>query len=152
MKITVAEVLDGKGRDVWTIAPGATVYEALKLIADKGIGALVVLDAGKIVGMFSERDYARKVVLQGRWSKDTPVADVMTPSVYQVTPWVTVVECMEMMTSKHVRHLPVTDRGNLVGIISIGDVVKTIISEQQTALKQLEGFVDEALKDRREKA
>jgi CBS domain-containing protein len=152
MKITVAEVLDGKGRDVWTIAPGATVYEALKLIADKGIGALVVLDAGKIVGMFSERDYARKVVLQGRWSKDTLVADVMTPSVYQVTPWVTVVECMEMMTSKHVRHLPVADRGNLVGIISIGDVVKTIISEQQTALKQLEGFVDEALKDRREKA
>ncbi|MFZ1946768.1 MAG: CBS domain-containing protein [bacterium] len=148
MKITVAEVLEKKGRDVCTTAPGATVYDALKLIADKGIGALVVLDGGEIAGMFSERDYARKVVLQGRWSKDTLVADVMTTSVYHVAPWLTVVECMELMTEKHVRHLPVLDGGKLVGIISIGDVVKTIISEQQTALKQLEGFVDEALKGR----
>lgn len=151
MKITVAEVLDRKGRDVWTVSPKATVYEALKFIADKGIGALVVVDGGRVVGVFSERDYARKVVLQGRWSKDTLVADVMTSAVCAVAPWITVVECMELMTDKHVRHLPVLDGDRLVGIISIGDVVKTIISEQQSALRELEGFVDDALKSRKPK-
>jgi CBS domain-containing protein len=151
MKTTVSEVLEKKGRVVWTIAPAASVYDALKLIADKGIGALVVMDGDRVVGMFSERDYARKVVLEGRWSKETSVSDVMTTSVYYVPPWRTITECMALMTDKHVRHLPVLDNARLVGMISIGDVVKVIISEQEIAIRELEAYVDEALKGRPKK-
>ena len=152
MKITVSQLLDKKGRNVWTISPQASVYDALKLIADKDIGALVVTDGGKILGMFSERDYARKVVLQGRWSKETTVADVMTKQVYFVPPWRTLDECMALMTYKRVRHLPVLESGRLVGVVSIGDVVKEIISEQEFVIQELEGFVDEALKDKQRRS
>ena len=151
MKITVSQILDKKGRGVWSVSPQTSVYDALKLMADKGIGALVVIDGEKIVGMFSERDYARKVVLQGRWSKETPVVEVMTESVCYVPPWRTLDECMALMTDKRFRHLPVLEEGKLVGIISIGDVVSAIIAEQEFAIRQLEAFVDEALKDRPQK-
>lgn len=151
MSITIAEVLDKKGRTVWTISPSSPVYDVLKLMADKDIGAVVVAEGGKVVGVFSERDYARKVVLQGRWSKDTPVADIMTTSVHHVPPWRTIDECMAIMTEKHVRHLPVLDNGNLVGIITIGDVVKAVISQQAIAIRELEAYVDEALKKRESK-
>jgi CBS domain-containing protein len=152
MSVTIAEILDKKGSTVWTIAPSSPVYDALKLMADKDIGAVVVTEGEKVVGVFSERDYARKVVLKGRWSKDTPVADIMTASVYHVPPWRTIVECMALMTEKHVRHLPVVDNGKLVGIITIGDVVKAVISQQETAIRELEAYVDEAFKKREGKA
>ena len=152
MSITIAEVLDKKGNAVWTIAPSAPVYDALKLMSDKDVGAVVVTDGEKVVGVFSERDYARKVVLKGRWSKDTPVADIMTTPVVHVPPWRTIVECMALMTDKHVRHLPVVDGGKLVGIITIGDVVKAVISQQEVAIRELEAYVDEAFKKREEKA
>jgi len=146
MSITIAEVLEKKGRAVWTIAPSSPVYDALKLMADKDIGALVVTEGDKIVGVFSERDYARKVVLRGRWSKDTPVSEIMTASVLHVPPWRTIDDCMAIMTENRVRHLPVVENGKLVGIITIGDVVKSVISQQQIAIRELEAFVDEALK------
>lgn len=148
MKPLVSQILETKGHDVWTTSPQASVYDALKLMADKGVGALIVMDGDKVVGMFSERDYARKVVLQGRWSKETPVADVMTKAVYCVPAWRTIDECMALMTAKHVRHLPVVDGGKMIGLISIGDVVNAIISDQQFAIQQLEAYVDQALKDR----
>lgn len=151
MKVTVAQLLDKKGHNVCTISAQASVYDALKLIADKDIGALLVTDGAKILGMFSERDYARKVVLQGRWSKETHVADIMTTRVCFVPPWRTLDECMALMTYERVRHLPVLESGRLVGIISIGDVVKEIISEQEFVIQELEGFVDEALKDKQRK-
>jgi CBS domain-containing protein len=149
MKPLVSQILETKGRNVWSTSPQASVYDALKMMADKGVGALIVMEGDKIVGMFSERDYARKVVLQGRWSKETPVADVMTKAVYCVPTWRTLDECMALMTAKHVRHLPVLEGSNLVGLISIGDVVSAIISEQEFAIQQLEAFVDEALKGRK---
>ncbi|MFH1219160.1 MAG: CBS domain-containing protein [Candidatus Eisenbacteria bacterium] len=150
MKVMVSDILEKKGRSVTSIPPQASVYEALKLMADKGIGALVVIDGEQVVGMFSERDYARKIVLQGRWSKETPVADVMTRSVFYVPTWRTLEECMALMTEKRVRHLPVLEEGRLVGLVSIGDVVRAIIADQQFAIQQLEAYVDEALKNRRQ--
>jgi len=152
MKPLVSQILETKGRNVWSTSPQASVYDALKLMADKGVGALVVMEGDKVVGMFSERDYARKVVLQGRWSKETSVADVMTKAVYCVPTWRTIEECMALMTAKHVRHLPVIEGSKMVGLISIGDVVNAIISEQQFAIQQLEAFVDQALKDHQKSA
>ena len=147
MKITVEEVLKKKGHVVWTVAPQSSVYEALVLMADKNIGAVVVMEEEKIVGILSERDYARKVIIKGKSSKDTPVADIMTPLVCSVPPWRTIDECMALMTARHVRHLPVLKDGKMDGIVSIGDVVKAIISEQEFVIKELEAFVDEALKN-----
>jgi CBS domain-containing protein len=152
MKPLVSQILETKGHNVWSTSPQASVYDALKLMADKGVGALIVMDGDKVVGMFSERDYARKVVLQGRWSKETPVADVMTKAVYCVPPWRTIEECMALMTAKHVRHLPVLEGSKMVGLISIGDVVNAIISDQQFAIQQLEAYVDQALKDHQKSA
>jgi len=152
MMMTVSQLLDSKGHGVLSVSPQTTVYDALKLMAEKGVGALVVLDKGRIVGMCSERDYARKVVLKGKSSKNTPVADIMTTSVCYVPPWRTIDECMALMTDKHVRHLPVLENEKLVGLISIGDVVKAIISEQEFAIKELEAFADVALKDRAKKS
>lgn len=151
MQMTVSQILDKKGRSVWSVSPGTSVYDALKLMADKGIGALIVIDGDKTVGMFSERDYARKVVLKGRWSKETPVAEVMTEAVCYVPPWRTLDECMALMTDKRFRHLPVLEEGKLIGIVSIGDVVSAIIAEQEFAIRQLEAFVDEALKNKPQK-
>jgi CBS domain-containing protein len=139
---TVAEVLHAKGNGVWTIAPDASVYDALKLMADKNVGAVLVLDAGRLVGILSERDYARKVILHGKSSKDTLVQEIMTEHVVSVHPDMILEECMELMTDKHIRHLPVLEEGRLIGVISIGDVVNAIISEQKYVIERLRAFHD----------
>jgi len=139
--VTVKRLLEEKGNQVWSIAPEASVYSALQLMADKGIGALLVLDQGKLVGVISERDYARKIVLLGKTSRETTVREIMSTKVYYVRPDQRIEECMALMTQKAVRHLPVMEGDALVGIISIGDVVKTIISEQQFIIEQLEQFI-----------
>jgi len=138
----VAEVLKSKPDGaVHAIAPTATVFEALRLMADKGIGALLVKDGETIVGIFTERDYARKIALMGRTSVETLVRDVMTSSVLCVRSNQTSDECMQLMTGKRLRHLPVVDDGKLVGMISIGDLVKDIISEQKFIIEQLEHYI-----------
>lgn len=138
---TVKELLQGKGGQIWSIAPNASVYRALELMAEKNIGALLVMEAGKLVGIVTERDYARKVILQGRSSKTTAVDELMTPLVYYVGPDHTVEECMALMTTKRIRHLPAMEKGTVVGIVSIGDVVKAIITEQAITIKQLEQYI-----------
>jgi CBS domain-containing protein len=137
----VWQVLEYKGHTVWSIGPDDTVLQALERMADKDIGALVVLDGGELVGIFSERDYARKVRLQGKSSTETPVRQVMSERVLYVRPEQSVEECMALMTDKHIRHLPVVDGGELVGLISIGDVVKSVISEQVFVIQQLENYI-----------
>ena len=138
----VAKILQSKpDTTVHTIAPGSSVFEALKLMADKGIGALVVTEGSAIVGIFTERDYARKVALMGRTSAITQVRDVMTTAVLFVRPDQTSEQCMQIMSSGRLRHLPVVDNGQLVGMISIGDLVKDIISEQKFIIEQLEQYI-----------
>ncbi len=138
---TVKQLLQAKSRDIWTISPDDSVYEALRLMADRNVGALIVVDANRMVGIFSERDYARKVVLQGKFSRDTPVSDIMTREVFSVTPDHSIRECMAVMTQGRFRHLPVLMGDELVGVISIGDVVKAILSEQDFMISQLENFI-----------
>jgi len=139
---TVAEILKAKGSSaVYSIAPSATVFEAVKLMAEKNVGALLVMEGERIVGVVTERDYARKVVLLARSSKDTPLRDVMTSAVIYVRPSQTSEECMALMTESRVRHLPVLDNGKLVGLISIGDIVKGIISEQNFIIEQLQHYI-----------
>ena len=138
---TVRDVLKAKGHATWCTKPESTVFEALGLMAEKNVGALLVLDSNELVGIFSERDYARKGVLKGRSSEKTFVKEVMTDRVFTVRPDQTVEECMELMTDKHIRHLPVLQDSELVGMISIGDVVKNIISEQKFTINQLEGYI-----------
>jgi CBS domain-containing protein len=139
---TVSQMLMGKGSEVYTITPEATVFDALGLMAEKDIGALVVMDGDEIAGIFSERDYARKIVLLGKTSRETPVRDIMTPEVICVTPSQSADKCMAIMTDKRIRHLPVLDGdGRLAGVISIGDVVKAIISEQQVMINHLEDYI-----------
>lgn len=138
----VSQLLRAKGYDVWTVSPDTSIYDALKLMSDMNIGAVVVLDQGEVAGIFSERDYARKVILLGRASKETPVSMVMTPEVYYVRPDTTIEKCMALMTDKHIRHLPVLDdAGELTGIISIGDVVKTMLSEKDIIINHLEDYI-----------
>jgi CBS domain-containing protein len=148
MKSTLSEVLDAKGHNVWSVSPQSSAYEALELMAEKDVGALVVIDQGKVVGMFSERDYARKLALEGKSSRETQVAEIMTKPVCYVLPWTSLNECMALMTNKHVRHLPVIESDKLIGIVTIGDVVKAIISEQESVIQELKSYVDEALKNR----
>ena len=138
---TVSQLLQAKGAEVWSVAPDTSVYDALVLMADKNIGALVVLEAGKLKGIISERDYARKVVLHGKASRDTPVREIMTAAVVTIRPDQTIQHCMALMTDKHIRHLPVIDGERVAGIVSIGDVVKSIISEQRFLIEQLEGYI-----------
>lgn len=138
---TVADILNIKGNDVWTVSPDIKVFEALKTMADKNIGALVVLDGEKVVGILSERDYARKVILHGKSSHEIPVREIMSTDIHYVDPEQSIEHCMEEMTDKRVRHLPVRDNDLLAGIISIGDVVKAIISEQETTIKHLENYI-----------
>jgi len=142
---TVKQLLDGKGRQVWSVNAETTVYDALRLMAEKGIGALVVMEAGYLVGIVSERDYARKVILEGRSSRDTPVADIMSRAVVYARPEQSVAACMALMTDGKFRHLPVLEQGRLVGIISIGDLVKSIIAEQEFVIEQLESYINGAL-------
>ncbi|MEZ5175360.1 MAG: CBS domain-containing protein [Acidimicrobiia bacterium] len=141
MRTTVAHILSHKGREVWSVDSATSVFDALELMADKNIGALVVIDAGVLVGIISERDYARKVILRGRESRHTPVADIMTQHPVTVTPVKTVRECMALMTANRFRHLPVVDGGTLYGVVSIGDVVRAVIDEQEFVIDQLEGYI-----------
>ncbi len=138
---TLQDILRKKGHDVWKISPGATVYEALGLMAAKNVGALVVVEGSHVVGIVSERDYARNVILKGKSSHDTPVKDIMTSPVYYVHPRQTALECMALMTDKRIRHLPVLEDDRLVGVISIGDVVKAIIEEQESVIRQYEEYI-----------
>lgn len=138
---TVAQVLKEKGHDIWSISPDATVYDALKLMAEKEVGALLVLEKSNLIGIVSERDYARKVVLKGKFSHDTQVREIMTDQVFCVCPEQTIEECMALMTAKRVRHLPVFAADELIGVISIGDVVKTLISEKEFLIGQLEEYI-----------
>jgi CBS domain-containing protein len=138
---SVRVILRTKGPEVWSMAPDAMVYDALKLMAEKNVGAVLVMDANRIVGILSERDYARKVILHGKSSKDTPVRAIMTQRVVYVRPEQTAEECMALMTDKRVRHLPVLEDDQVVGVISIGDVVKSIISEQEFIIEQLERYI-----------
>ena len=138
---SVKQILSEKGNDVWSTSPDTAVFDALKDMSDKGIGALVVLDDQEVVGIFSERDYARKVILKGKSSKDLPVKEIMTRRVICVKPEYSTEECMALMTEKHIRHLPVVADNELVGIISIGDVVKAIISQQEFVIEQLENYI-----------
>ena len=138
---TVKDILRIKGNEIWTTTPDATVYEALETMAEKNVGALVVLDADAIVGIMSERDYARKVILHGRSSREIRVREIMTTEVYFVRPEQDIQECMAQMTDKRVRHLPALENDRLVGIISIGDVVKAVIAEHESTIKHLEDYI-----------
>jgi CBS domain-containing protein len=142
--ITVGDLLKTKGGDNWSISPQASVYEALEMMADRNVGALLVVENGRLVGIFSERDYARKVILKGKASKDTPVSELMTTMVLYATPKNTLDECMALMTSKHIRHLPVLDSERIAGIITLGDVVKRIISDQKLTISELENYLTES--------
>ena len=141
----VRRLLSSKQPGIWTIGPQASVYEALELMAEKDIGAVLVLDQGRLEGIFSERDYARKVVLHGKFSRDTTVGELMTQALFYVTPEQTVEECLALMTGKHIRHLPVLEHGRLVGLVSIGDAVKHIIDEQELTIQHLENYITGAV-------
>lgn len=138
---TVKQLLESKGHDVWGVSPDTSVLEAIKEMADKQVGALLVLDHGKPVGIVSERDYARKVILQGRSSQETPVKEIMTTRVVCARPGLNVEECMAIMTDRRIRHLPVMDGDQVLGMISIGDLVKAIIADQQFIINQLERYI-----------
>jgi len=137
----VRDILNGKSKEVHSISADATVYDALKLMSEKGIGALIVMAGEKVAGIISERDYARKIILKGKTSKDTLVKEVMSSHLINVKPENSVEECMILMTGKHVRHLPVFDQGKFIGIVSIGDVVKSIISKQEMLIEQLSNYI-----------
>ena len=138
---TVGQLLQEKGHQVWTTTPTTPVYEALAEMARRNVGALVVLEGGEIVGIFSERDYARKIILAGKSSKETPVAEIMSRDLVTAKRSATVRECLELMTEERVRHLPVVDDGELVGVVSIGDAVKSIIREQESLIEQLQTYI-----------
>jgi CBS domain-containing protein len=138
---TIKEILEGKSQSVLSISPEASVLDALKLMSDKEVGALVVLEGERLAGIFSERDYARKVILHGKASKDTPVREIMTQKVVCVRPDQSVEDCMALMTDKRIRHLPVLQDNRVIGVISIGDVVKEVISEQRFIIEQLEHYI-----------
>lgn len=139
---TIQEILMEKGHAVWSVKPDDSVYRALEELADKGIGALCVVDdSGQLVGFLSERDYARKVILKGKDSVNTPVRDIMATGLVTVTPATTVDECMNLMTDNKIRHLPVLEDGRLVGLVSIGDLVKHIIARQEQTISQLEQYI-----------
>jgi CBS domain-containing protein len=138
---TANDILADKGHDIWSVQPSDTVFDSLRLMADKGIGSLLVMDDDKLVGIVTERDYARKVILEGKSSKNTPVSDVMTRRVLCVAPERTVDECMALMTDKRARHLPVVEHKQVIGVLSIGDLVKTMISEQQILIDQLQNYI-----------
>jgi len=137
----VRHLLEAKAPEVFAIGPDEPVIDAIRLMAEKRIGAVVVMQAGRLVGILSERDYARKIVLQGRSSKDTPVRDIMTSDVISVGLNDTADRCMQLVTDKRIRHLPVLDGGNVLGVVSIGDLVKAVIEDQQLELDQLQRYI-----------
>ena len=138
---TIAFLLKNKGHEVWSVAPTDLVFDAIKSMAEKGVGALLVMDADKLVGIFSERDYARKIVLEGKSSRDTSVDDIMTRDVIRASPDQSIEDCMSVMTENHIRHLPVAEDDQVIGVISIGDLVKVIIVEQKELIAQLERYI-----------
>ena len=138
---TVRQMLAGKPGELFSVAPDSTVFDALGLMAEKNVGAVIVCEGDRLVGIFSERDYARKVILRGKSSRDTPVSEIMTSRVLCIEPAQTADQCMALMTDKRIRHLPVLEGGKLVGVISIGDVVKGIVKEQQFTIEQLENYI-----------
>jgi len=138
---TVANILAVKGAEVFRVAPGDSVYEALRILAEKNAGALVVTEGGKLVGIISERDYARKVALVDRTSRDTLVSEIMSRDVMTVAPTASIEACMELMTERHIRHLPVLENNELVGVVSIGDVVKAVIADLAAMVEQLDSYI-----------
>jgi len=140
---TIMQIVKMKGKEIWTTTPNQSVFEALKLMAEKDIGALPVLDGKKLVGIFSERDYARKVILKGKSSKKTPVGEIMSTTIIMIPPEQTTELGLALMTAKHVRHLPVIQKEKLVGFISIGDLVKSIIDEQKLEINKMGQYISE---------
>jgi CBS domain-containing protein len=138
---TVKHLLEGKGRQLFSVAPSDSVLRAIEVMAERHVGALLVIDRGELAGIISERDYARKVILKGRSSADTKVAEIMTCDVVTVAPRDSVHRCMSLMTDKRIRHLPVLDAGKVVGVLSIGDLVKAVIDEQQHQIEDLERYI-----------
>jgi CBS domain-containing protein len=139
---TVRLILKQKGQNIWSVPPEACVYEAIEIMADKHAGALLVISEGNLVGVVSERDYARKVILQGKSSKQTQVKEIMTSPAIFVTPEQTVEDSMRIMTEKHIRHLPVVENGKILGVVSIGDLVKWMLSAQQHTISQLHNYIN----------
>jgi CBS domain-containing protein len=137
----VRDILRSKSGQVWRIGPQSTVYEALEMMADRDVGALLVVEGGEPVGMFSERDYARKVMLQGRTSQTTTVGELMSHPVFTVGPAETIENCMLTMTNRRIRHLPVLEHGRLIGLVSIGDILKAMIDDQQVLIDDLEAYI-----------
>jgi CBS domain-containing protein len=138
---TIGEILNTKGSNVWTVSPDTMVFDAIQLMADKNIGALLVTESDKLVGIISERDYTRKVALKGKSSKQTAVREIITGQVIHVEPEHTVEECMRLMTDHRIRHLPVLEGGRIVGVVSIGDLVNWIISAQHSTIQQLQTYI-----------
>jgi CBS domain-containing protein len=138
---TISQLLETKGHDVFHIAPAASVFDAIETMATRGIGALLVLDQGRLAGIISERDYARKVILRGRASKSTSVGEIMTAPVITAPSRLTIEEGMAVMTERRIRHLPIVDAGQLCGMVSVGDLVKAIIAEQQFVISQLQNYI-----------
>ena len=138
---TIAQLLNTKGNQIWSVEPKATIFEALEIMSEKEIGALLVMEDGKLTGIFSERDYARKVILKGKSSKETQVGELMTKKVFYIDSQKTINDCMVMMTAKRIRHVPVIEDNQVVGIVTIGDVVNQIISEQEVTINHLENYI-----------
>jgi signal-transduction protein with cAMP-binding, CBS, and nucleotidyltransferase domain len=137
----IGSLIGKKGGQVWSLESTASVYDAIAMMAEKGVGALPVIDGGKLLGIVSERDYARKVILKGKSSKETPVTEIMSFPVVSVSPSQTVEECMHIVTDKRIRHLPVTEGGRVVGMVSIGDLVNWLITEQRETIQHLEAYI-----------
>jgi CBS domain-containing protein len=138
---TVGDILDAKGSEIYSISPDATVYEALSRMAEKNVGSMLVFEGSDLVGLISERDYSRKTILKGRFSKETAVREIMTTELISVHPDDDIEECMELFTDKHVRHLPVVEEGKVVGLVSIGDIVKNIIDYKEFIIEELENYI-----------
>ena len=139
----VSQILKNKGNKIWSIAPSETAYKALQIMSQENLGCLLVIDKGKVIGIFTERDYSRKVILKGKSSKTTPVSELMTKEVLFVDPGTSVEDCMALMTEKCVRHLPVMDKKQLVGLVTVGDVVKQLIVDQKFKIQELERYLHE---------